>query len=557
MSNELTALVIEMMRHRRAEEKDKKDKAYDMWKIRENQQFQEKLTKETRQYNLEHGEYVVSKEKETEALKLLDQTEQKAVELGVNMDLIQDLYTTSNNDKVVNDLVIPEMENLSDLTDYYRDKAEQHKEKLNILNEVIYNDIARADQIMAGGRGDRGKGFGTDTEGWDAADLGLASYIDKYEMKTPEEFTEDFGIALGMEVYGKDVTDEQVNEVTRAYAIANNPDATYVDSLGNEVKVGGTDMETVLSDILKVNIDQIPSVNAIDSLKDMIGYTKFDADYEEGKGTAEEIKDRIVKEYFDEKSGTINISLEKLQKSDVTSQYQQKTTELTDLKIEKYEHFFNEKEADKARNRLYNYRRTSEVNTKLDDYYNSMLSLTKEGGVEDLSDDQINQHSSNILEIKTKIATDLMKATDYDAFSRWVNTPEADKKEEIVEQWFDEYEKILQLTDPKTQVRYGQLSDMNFREMYAYLKQSMENYEEASGTAKMDVMMSIMNIFGVPSTVNTEEDFINWYNEFVNDYGLTIGSPVSNNPTITKVFTLDDDEDEDDDFDFSGYGGTK
>ena len=36
---------------------------------------------------------------------------------------------------------------------HYLQKAEGHKLKMDLLNDVIYNDIASANQIIAGGRG--------------------------------------------------------------------------------------------------------------------------------------------------------------------------------------------------------------------------------------------------------------------------------------------------------------------------------------------------------------------------------------------------------------------
>ena len=64
MSDNLSMLVMEMIRNRRAERESQKDRAYDMWKLRESQEYNDKITRETREYNKSHELFVISKENE-------------------------------------------------------------------------------------------------------------------------------------------------------------------------------------------------------------------------------------------------------------------------------------------------------------------------------------------------------------------------------------------------------------------------------------------------------------------------------------------------------------
>ncbi len=560
MSNQLAALVIEMMRQKKADERDQKDKAYDMWKLRESQDFQEKITQSTREYQLEHEQFVIAKNAENEAEKNLAAATNEGVKLGMDLDKIQDLYATNDAIKVIDNLILPATNNLEDLSEHYNKKAEGHKLKMDLLNDVIYNDIASANQIIAGGRG-TGVDFGTDPKGWDLEDIGLPAYIEKFdEQLSSDEITKNFNSGLGQLIYGEGATTEQSSVAGDAYAIATNKDAEYVNSDGKAVKVGGTDPRAVMADILQISIDEIPQIKDVDNMKAELSLTTFDPIYTSGdpSTTESEVRDALVADFFTEKGGAIQTSLQEIKDKEIASAYKVGATYLNQSRIDKIEEEISLSKAAKAKNRLYTYIKSSEYDSKIESIYDNAFYLTAEGGVHEtlkLDDGQaqFDKWNSEIAEWKSDIAMNLLMATDYDKGQRYFAEKDPERLKILTEKYFDTYEKILQLAEGVSERHFGVTQEQNFTEYYNYLKMSIENYENADAGVKPKIRDAILLTFGAPSNIQTEADMYEWYGNVVEDYSLTLGVQIDGAGNLLNSSSNTEPEEEDENL-FDKYG---
>ena len=127
-SSNLSMLVMEMIRSRKDERTAQKNRAYDMWKLRETQEYNNKITEETREYNKEHELFVISNDKEKTAHDELLKVQFEAEKLGVNLDTVSDLYASDDSiSKLMKELVVPEIDSYKNLTEYYEDDTKRNQ----------------------------------------------------------------------------------------------------------------------------------------------------------------------------------------------------------------------------------------------------------------------------------------------------------------------------------------------------------------------------------------------------------------------------------------------
>ena len=102
----------------------------------------------------------------------LDKLEASYGESVGSLDALGELYTASGKD-VTTDIYEGKATNYQTRADNALSNVQAIKNKIGLLQNVLYTDVKRAKNIMAGGFGFEG---GADAEKWDLGDLGLVSY---------------------------------------------------------------------------------------------------------------------------------------------------------------------------------------------------------------------------------------------------------------------------------------------------------------------------------------------------------------------------------------------
>ena len=107
-----------------------------------------------------------------DSLNKLDNLESTYGESVGSLDALGELYTASGKD-VTADIYEGKATNYQARADNALENLQAIKNKIGILQNVLYTDVKRAKNIMAGGAGFEG---GVDEKQWDLGDLGLVSY---------------------------------------------------------------------------------------------------------------------------------------------------------------------------------------------------------------------------------------------------------------------------------------------------------------------------------------------------------------------------------------------
>jgi len=113
-----------------------------------------------------------------QSLELLETEYHKAVG---DVSSLGELYKAAG-DEVVRDVYQGEATDYSARADWALNNAQQIKSQITTLQESLYGDVKRAENIMAGGAGFRG---GVSEAEWDLGDLGLVAYEIEYGEASP------------------------------------------------------------------------------------------------------------------------------------------------------------------------------------------------------------------------------------------------------------------------------------------------------------------------------------------------------------------------------------
>ena len=147
----------------------------DEQRIQDHREYNDKVRKETREYQENFELFKEAKADKNAAQRELNVAEARWAETGVSLDKINELHATSEIYKLVNDIKQPEINNLEDKKDYFEDVTEN----LQYKTDLIKNNLVTLRNIGTFLEGSGGKGYG-DPEKWDESDFtkeSLESYL--------------------------------------------------------------------------------------------------------------------------------------------------------------------------------------------------------------------------------------------------------------------------------------------------------------------------------------------------------------------------------------------
>ena len=180
MANE----IIELMRYLSAKdqvklEQERSDQrmALELLRMQETRDLQEKSI----ELEASKSMYRDNMQERKDLQKSLDALELEYGKAVGSLDLLPDLYKGSGKD-VTTDIYKGEASNYTARAEWALDQASAIENKIDVLQETIYGDVKRAQNIMAGGASFEG---GADPEAWDLSDLGIVSYEAKYGKASP------------------------------------------------------------------------------------------------------------------------------------------------------------------------------------------------------------------------------------------------------------------------------------------------------------------------------------------------------------------------------------
>ena len=137
-----------------------------------------KLRKEDREYKAAVSMYSDAKELYKSAERSLDELENSWLQTGLGLDGLNEMFKTKGLD-IVEKVYEGEATNWIGRANHYQDLAAQLGKKAQVMQNVLYDDIAKTKQIMAGG-GVSGAGGGSDPVRWDMGDFGAKAYEETY-----------------------------------------------------------------------------------------------------------------------------------------------------------------------------------------------------------------------------------------------------------------------------------------------------------------------------------------------------------------------------------------
>ena len=180
MANE----IIELMRYLSAKDQVKLEQercdqrmALELLRMQETRDLQEKSI----ELEASKSMYRDNMQERKDLQKSLDALELEYGKAVGSLDLLPDLYKGSGKD-VTTDIYKGEASNYTARAEWALDQASAIENKIDVLQETIYGDVKRAQNIMAGGASFEG---GADPEAWDLSDLGIVSYEAKYGKASP------------------------------------------------------------------------------------------------------------------------------------------------------------------------------------------------------------------------------------------------------------------------------------------------------------------------------------------------------------------------------------
>jgi|9_EtaG_2_1085328.scaffolds.fasta_scaffold01785_5 hypothetical protein len=140
--------------------------------------------------DLELIAYSDAKDERKEVLDRYNVFEQTYLETGAELEDLNNLYRTNESlNKLLDDISKSPAETLLDRAELLGQKTELIEQKINILQDVVFDDIRKAQQIIIGGVPGVGYKGGKDPERYDVDDLNYKAYKSVYgENKLVENY---------------------------------------------------------------------------------------------------------------------------------------------------------------------------------------------------------------------------------------------------------------------------------------------------------------------------------------------------------------------------------
>jgi hypothetical protein len=164
-------------------------------KTQDTRVWQEKIQAEAREYNATLSMYKDAKDEAKISELEYNKIEKSWLETGLGLDKLNEMFKTDKSLKVLQDLNEIPAKDWKKREQYYSDKAFNLERKADILEGVLYGDIRKAQNIIAGGAGFTG---GSDVLSWDTGDLTLAAYKKMYPKAKTGHAAEFFAANPGL-----------------------------------------------------------------------------------------------------------------------------------------------------------------------------------------------------------------------------------------------------------------------------------------------------------------------------------------------------------------------
>jgi len=144
---------------------------------REERVWKEKVTQDAREYEAAVSMYQDAKVEERDARLGYEKVEDLWRESGLGLQSLNEMFKTDQSLKVLEDINKIPADDYRQREQFFSDKAYNLERKADILENILYGDIRRAQNVMAGGAGYIG---GTKPLYWDVGDLSLEAYKKLY-----------------------------------------------------------------------------------------------------------------------------------------------------------------------------------------------------------------------------------------------------------------------------------------------------------------------------------------------------------------------------------------
>ena len=160
--------------------------------LEDKQAHDAQMRSDDREFQREVDLYKDAKAEERDSRNKLDALMTDYQKSGAQLNDLNELFATTGALKVLDDVNKIPAENYAELTKAWYNKAEQHDAQAKVLKEVLYGDIAKAQQIASGGRPGLGYQGGENLSRWDMEDINYEAYEAEYgENKLVENMFEN------------------------------------------------------------------------------------------------------------------------------------------------------------------------------------------------------------------------------------------------------------------------------------------------------------------------------------------------------------------------------
>ena len=128
---------------------------------------------------------VVSLYQDAKSEATLNRTELNTLEnqyqrTGADLDDLNALFKTEASLKTLTAITEIPANDFKKRAEYYDDVASNTKQKIEVIEDALYGDIFKAQQIARGGRPGIGYQGGLDPDAWDIGDINYSAYVDAY-----------------------------------------------------------------------------------------------------------------------------------------------------------------------------------------------------------------------------------------------------------------------------------------------------------------------------------------------------------------------------------------
>jgi hypothetical protein len=148
--------------------------------LEDKQEHDLKMQKDSQNFQAELSLYKDAKEEEREARNNLEDLIVDYQSTGADIGQLNELFRTDGALKILDNINEIPAKDYSRRAEHFNNKAEIHNKKSDILKDVLYGDIFKAQQIAAGGRPGLGYTGGLHSDRWDMGDINYDAYVAEY-----------------------------------------------------------------------------------------------------------------------------------------------------------------------------------------------------------------------------------------------------------------------------------------------------------------------------------------------------------------------------------------